>query len=301
MRKTKYDYDNCIGKTFNDLIILKEVDRKKRRFVCKCVCGSEKEYNGLDVLRGHTKNCGCARRKKMLERNKNNNPVKFHKHESKYPYDECIGKTVNSLTFIKEIERSKYNRRQFMVQCECGKEFSCEGIMVFNGSTRSCGCFRTKRLGNENSTHRLTGTPEHQIWASMLQRCINSKSKSFNDYGGRGIKVCDRWLDFTNFLEDMGKRPTPNHSIDRIDVNGNYEPLNCTWSTRIDQNRNQRLRSDNSTGVKGVSRSGRRGESYLVRINVENRRITIGSFKTLEEAKEARKQAEIKYWGKSSL
>lgn len=292
MRKTKYDYDNCIGKTFNDLTILCEVERvkgKPRRFICKCVCGSEKEYSGIDVLRNHTKNCGCARRKKIMERNKIDNPSKYVKHREKYPYDDCIGTTVNHLYFVKEIERSKYNRRQFIVRCECGKEFPCEGVMVFNGSIRSCGCYKAKRLSESSSTHRLTGTPEYQIWGSVIQRCTNPKDESYENYGGRGIKVCDRWLDFKNFLEDMGERPTPKHSIDRIDNDGDYEPSNCKWSTRSEQNRNQRLRSDNKTGIRGVTKVK---NSFIVRISG----IYIGSYKTLEEAKEARKQAELKYW-----
>lgn len=291
MRK-RYDYDNCIGTKINDLTFVEEVERRKgkRRFICKCICGSEKSYNGIDVLRGHTKNCGCARKAKLLERNKKDNPSKYVKHKSKYPYDECIGTTVNHLKFIKEIERSKRNRRQFIVRCECGKEFKCEGVMVFNRSIRSCGCFKRSGL---NKTHGLTNTPEYQIWASMIQRCVNPNDESYVNYGGRGIKVCDRWLDFDNFLMDMGNRTNPEYTLERIDVNGDYEPYNCIWDTRIVQSRNQRLRSDNTTGIRGVTKSGKK---YLVRISVEGRRITIGSFDTLEQARKARKKAEIKYW-----
>lgn len=299
MKKTKYDYDGCIGKTINYLTFVKEVEKKnkgKRRFLCRCSCGSEKEYDGYQVMSGKTKSCGCLQKEKLLERNRNNNPVKYRTSKSKYPYDECVGTVVNHLYFVKEIERSKSNRRQFIVRCECGKEFPCEGVMIFNGSTRSCGCYKKRRLSQESLTHGLTQTPEYEIWGSMIQRCTNSRSTEYENYGGRGIAVCDRWLDFTNFLEDMGERPTPKHSIDRVDVDGNYEPTNCRWATRLEQNRNQRLRSDNSTGIKGVTRSGRRGESYLVRISDGNKRITIGSFKTLEEAAEARREAEIKYW-----
>ncbi|MEV9640416.1 hypothetical protein ABZ756_06935 [Mammaliicoccus sciuri] len=298
--KERRDYNNIIGQTFNDLTFVKEVERRngKRRFICRCICGSEKTYNPTDVARGRTKNCGCARRAKLLERNLKDNPTKYNqsKYKSKYPYDECIGTTVNHLLFVKEIERSKYDRRQFVVRCECGKEFPCEGVMVFNGSIRSCGCYKTRKLIESSYTHGLTNTSEYEIWGGMIQRCTNPKSIDYKNYGGRGITVCDRWLDFTNFLEDMGERPTPKHSIDRVDVNGNYEQANCRWATRLEQNRNQRLRSDNSTGIKGVTRSGRRGESYLVRISVGDKRITIGSFKTLEEAAKARKEAEIKYW-----
>ncbi|MCM3620514.1 hypothetical protein M3936_23445 [Sutcliffiella horikoshii] len=295
MRNSKYDYDNCIGKTYNQLTFVKEIDRikgKPRRFVCECVCGTEKVCYGIDVMRGHTKSCGCLQKQKLLERNEQVNPVKYKVHESKYPYDECIGTTINNLFFVKEIKRSKYGRRQFIVRCECGNEFPCEGVMVFNGSIRSCGCFK-RNLGERNKTHGLTKTPEYQIWASMIQRCINPNDESYVNYGGRGIKVCDRWLDFYDFIMDMGYRTNPEYTIERIDVNGDYEPSNCIWDTRIVQSRNQRLRSDNTTGIRGVTKSGKK---YLVRISVEGRRKTIGSFDTLEQAKRARKKAEIKYW-----
>src|SRR5690606_27442136 len=136
-------------------------------------------------------------------------------------------------------------------------------------------------------------TPEYQIWASMIQRCTNPNDESYVNYGGRGIKVCSRWFEFENFLNDVGKRINPEHTIERIDVNGDYEPSNCIWETRTVQSRNQRLRTDNTTGVRGVSKSGK---NYLARISVDGERITLGSFDTLEEATLAREEAEIKYW-----
>lgn len=85
-----------------------------------------------------------------------------------------------------------------------------------------------------------TPTPEHKCWSNMLSRCRNPKATGYPSYGGRGIVVCERWLDFAAFLEDMGTKPTPDHSIDRIDVNGNYEPGNCRWATETEQQRNKR-------------------------------------------------------------
>lgn len=294
MSRTKYDYDNCIGKTYNHLTVLREAPpRRRRSLVCECTCGSIKEYEGHSVLGGKTKSCGCTRLNKLRTRNKKDNPSKYRNPNEKYPYDECIGTTVNGLKFIKEIERSKYGRRQFTLLCKCGRKFNCDGVQVFNGSVKSCGCYRSESSRLRSTSHGLTGSPEHRIWASMIQRCVNKKNKSYKDYGGRGIKVCAEWSSFETFLNDMGVRPTENHTLERINVDGDYTPENCKWETRTIQNRNQRIRKDNSTGVRGVSKSGNK---YLVRITVNRKRITIGSFSSLSEARLAREEAELKYW-----
>ena len=89
-------------------------------------------------------------------------------------------------------------------------------------------------------THGMSGTPEYQAWQHMKDRCFNPNHKQYLDWGGRGITVCDRWLNFENFLADMGYRPTAKHSLDRIDNDGDYCPENCKWSTKKEQQNNQR-------------------------------------------------------------
>lgn len=99
---------------------------------------------------------------------------------------------------------------------------------------------RRGRIARHGHTVSHTLTPEWRTWSAMRERCNTPSCRNYPDYGGRGISVCDRWDVFENFLADMGFRPSDNHSIDRIDPNGNYEPSNCRWATRKQQGRNKR-------------------------------------------------------------
>ena len=133
--------------------------------------------------------------------------------------------------------------------------------------------------------------PEYWVWVAMRQRCNNPKCPAYKHYGGRGIKVCKRWDSFDNFIKDMGFRPSDKHSIDRIDVDGDYAPNNCRWATPLTQVLNRRDVS-NPYGFRGIRK---KYHSYQARITVNYREIYLGNYNSLEKAIEARKAAEAKY------
>lgn len=129
-------------------------------------------------------------------------------------------------------------RKLWVCRCDCGKIWPVEHNHWKNGCVQSCGCRKRELIGAAKTIHGMSKTPEYKTWLHMKDRCLNSKNKDFDIYGGRGIEVCERWMSFENFLSDMGLRPSNLHSIDRIDYDGNYEPCNCRWATPQTQMRN---------------------------------------------------------------
>lgn len=127
--------------------------------------------------------------------------------------------------------------------CNCGKETTVLGASLGNGSTTSCGCLQREVAHNLRFKHGGVNTSTYRSWYNMKTRCTYPSHLSYKDYGGRGIKVCWRWLNsYENFLADMGPRPGPGYSIERKNNDGNYEPDNCKWATRKEQRANQRPR-----------------------------------------------------------
>ena len=126
-------------------------------------------------------------------------------------------------------------------RCDCGTISTCASAHLRNGLSRSCGCYKDEVIGSLNRTHGFSKTGTYRIWKAMRDRCNREGSIQYRDYGGRGIKVCERWNSYENFLADMGERPSRKHSIDRYpDIDGNYEPGNCRWATVTDQARHKR-------------------------------------------------------------
>ena len=154
------------------------------------------------------------------------------------------------------------------------------------------------RSRNILSRHGMSKhAPEYRSWYAMRRRCNNPNNQDFQHYGGRGIKVCPEWNgsnDFLVFLADMGRKPTLSHSLDRIDVNGDYTSDNCRWVTQDIQVKNTRKRKDNKSGIPGVRK--RNQGDFIAVIDANKSRQYLGLFETFFDACCARKSAENKYW-----
>ena len=195
-------------------------------------------------------------------------------------------KLIGETYMRKATEKSANRTRYGLYECPfCEKEFETLEYSVRSGATKSCGCM----LNKKNTSHGFTFNRFYSTWYTMLYRCNNPKSKVYNYYGGRGITVCEEWLDVTNFVAwcDLTHPNIEGLSLDRIDVDGNYEPNNCRWADASTQALNQRVRKDNKSGVVGVSYKIRDGV-WVASICVNNTRKHIGSFPTKEEAVQAR-------------
>ena len=151
---------------------------------------------------------------------------------------ELVGKKFGRLTVIRRAPKGG-NCISWVCRCDCGKEITTRSTSLRNGHTKSCGCYQRDAVSAANTTHGQSRHELFSVWAGMMDRCYNTKSASYPNYGGRGITICKRWRIFDNFLADMSPRPVGT-SIDRINNDKGYMPSNCRWATAQEQQQNTR-------------------------------------------------------------
>lgn len=153
---------------------------------------------------------------------------------------DLSGRVYGRLTVLCR-EGNLYGKVAWKCKCECGNELAVCGADLKGGNKASCGCLKRDITRLKNFSHGMTETPEYKTWCKMKSRCYVETDASYPSYGKRGILVCPQWLNsFEVFFADMGPKPKGDYSIERLNVNGDYEPGNCVWATQKEQSRNKR-------------------------------------------------------------
>lgn len=188
-----------------------------------------------------------------------------------------LGQKFGKLTVVAFHGQDAKGNSLWLCKCDCGNDYIGVGAQIKRLHSKSCGCIQVSAAQEASRTHGMTGTPTYQSWLNLKTRCLNPNREQWNDYGGRGITVCQRWLDsFEAFYADVGERPSVQHTIERKDTNGNYEPGNCVWATRQEQNRNRR--DNRKITVDGVTKCAAQwAEEKGINVETLVKRVQVGT------------------------
>lgn len=194
---------------------------------------------------------------------------------------------VTQVDAVREIS----GERLCVCVCDCGVTTYARPYKLRSGAKRSCGCLGRDALRERQTKHGRYYEPEYRVWSNMHKRCSDPRYARWYD----SVRVCSRWASYDAFLEDVGRKPTPTASLDRIDPKGHYEPSNVRWTTRAVQSRNTKTHCTSKTGERGVFWSKEKNK-WRAAIYADNKQKHLGYFSTMEEAAAARRLGEQQYW-----
>lgn len=218
-------YIDITGMKFGKLLVLNEHSRDKHgnvTWLCRCDCGNTKIVSGNCLRKGITTNCGCSKKQAQII--------------------DITGKRYGRLTVKRLIGKTSYRDTLWECECDCGNKVVVKKGNLLSGNTKSCGCLREENI----TKHGGCNSRLYRVWQAMKHRCLNPKDAEYHNYGGRGITVCNEWLDFKNFydwsiLNGFNEYASKGEStIDRINVNDGYKPENCRWVDMKTQSNNRR-------------------------------------------------------------
>lgn len=221
---------------------------------------------------------------------------------------DLTGKIFSRLTVLKEgvkPETTKTKEKFWLCQCACGEFTTVSGYQLRSGGTKSCGCLARERMSKLAKTgtarkHGMYNSRIYKNYYAMKGRCYNSNNGKYSIYGGRGITICEEWLGETGFVNfynwAIANGYDDNKTIDRINVDGNYEPDNCRWVDASIQGYNRHVQSNNSTGYRGISKM--KNGKFRAYIKKDNKQISLGLYNKIEDAIEARQKAEKELFDK---